>query len=88
MVKFDNKDRNRYYGLRIGDLVQIKMGLWANPKTQNAEVLDYGFMDNNRVRLRLESREETNWVAEWCTLITKIEDRKLAEVVISCQFKK
>jgi hypothetical protein len=75
MVKFDNKERHRYYGLRIGDLVQIKTGLQSNPKILNAEVIDYGFLDNNRVMLKLENGEETDWVAEWCTIVTKVEDK-------------
>jgi hypothetical protein len=78
MIKFDNKDRNRYYGLRVGDLVQIEAGLQSAPKILNAEVIDYGFMDNNRVVLKLERGEETDWVAEWCKIITKVEDRELA----------
>lgn len=75
MVKFDNKERHRYYGLRIGDLVQIKTGLQNAPKILNAEVINYGFMDNNRVMLRPESGTDFDWIAEWCTIITKVEDR-------------
>ncbi|NMC61422.1 MAG: hypothetical protein GYA51_18875 [Candidatus Methanofastidiosa archaeon] len=72
-TKFTNADRHRYYGLRIGDLVQIKVGVFSKPK--NAEVIDYGFLDNNRVILRLEDGTETDWVAEWCTIVEKVEDR-------------
>ena len=74
-MEFTNADRHRYYGLRIGDLVKIKMGMQNNPIMKNAEVISYGFMDNNRVILKLESGEETNWVAEWCIIVTKVEDR-------------
>lgn len=72
-TKFTNADRHRYYGLRIGDLVQIKAGVFSKP--MKAEVIDYGFMDNNRVILRLEDGSETDWVAEWCTITEKVEDR-------------
>ena len=75
MSKFDNKERNRYYGLRIGDIVSPK-GIdgkeWSKGK---AEVIEYGFMDNNAVYIRVEDGTETKWVAEWCEIITKVEDR-------------
>ena len=74
-TEFDNKERHRYYGLRVGDLVQIRTGMQNNPIMIDAEVIAYGFLDNNRVILKLESGEETSWVAEWCKIITKVEDR-------------
>jgi hypothetical protein len=74
MTNFENKERNRYYGLRIGDLVTINMGM-SGSKPLNAEVIEYGFFDNNRVYLKLEDGSEISWVAEWCTLITKVENR-------------
>jgi hypothetical protein len=72
-TKFTNADRHRYYGLRIGDLVQIKTGVFSKPK--NAEVIDYGLLDNNRVILKLDDGTETSWVAEWCEIVEKVEDR-------------
>lgn len=75
MEKFNNKNRNRYYGLRIGDLVQVKVGLQSDPIFLKAEVIEYGFLDNNRVYLRFEDGKETSWVAEQCEIFTKIEDR-------------
>lgn len=74
-TEFDNKDRHRYYGLRVGDLVQIRTGM-QNKTMLNAEVISYGFLDNNRVILRLEDGKETDWVAEWCTIVTRVEDRE------------
>jgi hypothetical protein len=76
--KFDNEQRTRYYGLRVGDLVTAN-GL-GNVREEGAEVTGYGAMDNNRVRLRLKSGTETDWVAEWCIVTTKVEDRHLAKV--------
>ena len=72
-MAFDNEERRRYYGLRKGDIVSPRYihGIVA-PK---AEVIDYG-MDNNRVRVKFENGEETEWVAEWCDIIEKVEDRK------------
>jgi len=79
MVKiFDNPERHRYYGLRKGDLVTIRTGMQNNPKIVNAEVIDYGVWDNNRVILKFEDGTETPWVAEWCTIVTKVEDKVLA----------
>jgi hypothetical protein len=71
--KFDNKERRRYYGLRVGDTVELLFS--HKPKNPRAEVIEYGFMDNNRVIVRLEDGVETDWVAEWCTIIEKVEDK-------------
>jgi hypothetical protein len=71
---FDNENRTRYYGLRKGDIVNLN-GMNGAPGYQNAEVIDYGVMDNNRVFVRRENGEETDWVAEWCKIVTKVEDR-------------
>lgn len=71
---WDNEERRRYYGLRIGDTVSIQFGY---PKEKHlAEVVDYGFMDNNRVYIKIEGSDEvTDWVAEWCEIVTKVEDK-------------
>jgi hypothetical protein len=69
MKPFDNIDRNRYYGLRIGDIISVEF-----PSMNSlAEVVDYGG-DNNRVYIKLEDGTITDWVAEYCTIITKVED--------------
>lgn len=71
---WDNEERHRYYGLRIGDTVSITMG-WPKKKYL-AEVVDYGHGDNNRVYIKIEGSEEvTDWVAEWCEIVTKVEDK-------------
>lgn len=72
---FDNENRNRYYGLRVGDIVHP---IYFNNAYDrgNAEVIAYTF-DNNRVRIKwLANGEETDWVAEHCEIVTKVEDRK------------
>ena len=71
---FDNENRTRYYGLRKGDIVKLK-GVNGNVFYQNAEVIDYGMMDNNRVIVKPMSGDETDWVAEYCEIIVKVEDR-------------
>lgn len=74
MEKFDNKDRTRYYGLRIGDLVKLNGVFGKEFKDGKAEVVDYG-SDNNRVQIKSEKGFITDWVAEWCDIVTKVEDR-------------
>ncbi len=69
---FDNENRNRYYGLRVGDTVELGFGK-DKPK---AEVIAYGFMDNNRVYVKLEDGSETDYVAEWCKILIKVEDKQ------------
>lgn len=65
--KFDNKNRNRYYGLRIGDIVEVKT---LSGTILKCKVIAYGFMDNNRVHLRkLWSRKVFSWTAEGCKII-------------------
>lgn len=70
---FDNAERRRYYGLRIGDIVSPK-GINGKPHTEDCEVIDYGFMDNNKVMLKSKDGKEFPWVAEWCKIVTKVED--------------
>ena len=69
MKPFDNINRNRYYGLRIGDTISVEVP----NKTIQTEVVDYGG-DNNRVQVKFEDGRITDWVAEYCTIITKVED--------------
>lgn len=71
---FDNVNRNRYYGLRIGDTVKLSASFSPIDNTI-AEVVEYGFMDNNRVYVQLEDGEKIKWTAEHCKIITKVEDK-------------
>lgn len=34
-----------------------------------------GHIGNNQVFIRAQDGTETYWVAEWCDIITKVEDR-------------
>lgn len=73
---FDNVNRNRYYGLRIGDTVKLDFyKVRKEDADVIAEVIEYGAMDNNRVYVRFEDGKETGCVAEWCTIIKKVEDK-------------
>lgn len=69
---FDNENRNRYYGKRIGDIVTCKA---FGTVIENCEVIEYGFMDNNKIYVRDPKGNEFDWVAEWCKVTTKVEDR-------------
>lgn len=72
---WDNEDRNRYYGLRVGDLVDCSSSFLKQFQGQG-EVVEYGMTDNNAVYVKVESREEpVRCVAEWLNLVTKVEDR-------------
>jgi hypothetical protein len=72
--EFDNENRNRYYGLRKGDIVFL--GFKSQSPRKLAEVVGYGFMDNNRVYVKTEDGEETDYVAEWCEILVKVEERQ------------
>lgn len=69
MNSFDNEKRTRYYGVRVGDIVNVK---FYNIK--NATVTKYMFMDNNAVYVKTEKGEERKVVAEYCEIIKKVED--------------
>lgn len=71
---FDNKDRKRYYGLRIGDEIEVMSlngTVWGN-----SEVLDYDPFDNNKVIIKSKNGNPIDWVAEWCKVIKRVEDKE------------
>ena len=68
-----NKNRSRYYGLRVGDIVQRDM--YGNDE-KKYKVIQYGFGDNNRIYLKAPTGEIIKEVAEWCTIISKVEEIK------------
>jgi hypothetical protein len=68
--QFDNSERLRYYGLRIGDIIKCD----AYGITE-AEVVNYGFFDNNSVIVKEKGKEPRKVVAEWCDIITRVENR-------------
>lgn len=73
-MMFENENRTRYYGLRKGDIVTART-LAKQVYYKGAEVVGYS-SDNNRVIInhpRLEN--PTWWVAEWCEITKKVEER-------------
>jgi hypothetical protein len=68
---FDNKNRTRHYGLRIGDLVKSDGQL--KQFTDTGEVVDFDGFDNNSVCIQVNGKR-IPCVAEWLTIVTKVED--------------
>lgn len=71
---FDNKDRNRFYGIRVGDIVQ---DIFV-PKIKG-EVIAYTG-DNNRVIILIEGDEaieerEYGAVASILKILKKVEEK-------------
>ena len=74
---FDNEDRSRYYGIRVGDIVENKYAI----EKQKFEVVEYGFMNNNSVIVRDSSGVDRRMIAEHLTVIKKTENRKAPNTI-------
>lgn len=69
----NNPERSRYYGLRIGDLVE-PAGIQKGSKS--GEVVGFAFLDNNRVEVVWDGASKASpEVAEWLKITKKLEDR-------------
>jgi hypothetical protein len=67
-----NENRARSYGLRIGDLVKYR----AFGTEFEGTVVELSPMDNNSAWILTGEHEEpVVVVAEWCSIIVKVEDR-------------
>jgi hypothetical protein len=72
---WDNENRKRYYGFRIGDIVDCSTSSLKQFHGE-AEIIAYGGSDNNAVYTKKTSHKESiRCVAEWLNLVTKVEDR-------------
>ncbi len=79
-----NENRNRYYGVRKGDLVKkinFHPGSPFHPDSHYDkvyEVVDYCPMDNNGIYIKELGVEENPYkeVAEWVSIHVKVEDRE------------
>lgn len=69
MEPFTNEKRNRYYGKRVGDIIKSKAY-----EIEEAEVVEYGWIDNNAIVI-FHNGKKQQVVAEWCDIVTKVEDR-------------
>jgi hypothetical protein len=75
---FKNEDRERHYGLRVGDIV---LTLLMGDMRKIAEVTRLTH-DNNGVMVIFLDGVENKEVAEWCRIITKVEDRQLNDTLL------
>lgn len=66
---FDNSNRVRYYGLRVGDIVRCKFY-----NITEATVVSYGVLDNNSVIIQVGNSKPIKVVAEWCEVIIRVQD--------------
>lgn len=87
----DNEDRHRCYGLRIGDIVRIysKDNFDFTTEVVGLEALAY----NNRVYVIWKDGTIRDYIAEYCDIVTKVEDRDKDSVhclglIINKAFKK
>lgn len=67
-----NQSRSRRYGKRIGDMVKITPFGQASCLS---EVVGYYPIDNNRLYIKGQDGIIIDWVAEWCEVETKVEER-------------
>ena len=72
MENYENKDRDRYYGIRCGDIVMVKYG--AN-RGFGATVIGLGQFNNNLIFTYCDIIGIYSLVAEWCYTVEKVEDR-------------
>lgn len=75
---FDNESRSRYYGIRVGDIVENKYAI----EKQMFEVVEYGFMNNNCVIVRDSSGADREMIAEHLTIIKRTEDREAPNTIV------
>lgn len=74
--RFTNKERNRYYGKRVGDIVSVLSPTSEDFKARKlVEVIRLGFTDNNCLYTAWENGPHKE-VAEWCELVIPVEKRK------------
>ena len=72
---WDNENRTRYYGKRVGDIVEYTCG-WPVRK-ERATVVGYAVGDNNRIFLQQGKEKAWASTAERCTVVERVEDRKI-----------
>lgn len=84
--KWDNEERRRYYGVRVGDLVSYTF-IGSVKKTITGEVTAYGFMDNNAVFVRWDhGGEPSKFCPEWLTITQRVEDRRGEYIYLGDRF--
>jgi hypothetical protein len=72
--KWDNEERRRYYGVRVGDRVCYEY-IGQVKKVITGTVAEYGFMDNNAVFVRWDhGGKPSKFCPEWLTIVQRVED--------------
>lgn len=84
--KWDNEERRRYYGVRVGDRVKYEY-LGSVKKTITGQVVMYGFMDNNAVFVQWDHGGEPSKICpEWLTITQRVEDRAAEYIYLGDRF--
>ncbi len=74
--RFTNKERNRHYGKRVGDIVSVLAPTGQDFDARRlVEVVSLGYGDNNSLYTAWEDGPHRE-VAEWCRLVIPVEKRK------------
>ena len=71
LPEFDNKNRKRYYGKRIGDVVKFEAPV--NRQTYYGVVSNYSPSDNNRLEVTLPDGKIQKLTAEICDVVFPVE---------------
>lgn len=69
---WDNENRTRYYGKRVGDIVEYTTGYRG--QKERATVVGYALGDNNRIFLSNGKGKPWESTAERCTVVERVED--------------
>lgn len=67
-----NENRSQRYGKRIGDTIAVS-SFGQTPYL--SEVVGYYPVDNNRLYIKGQDGTIIDWIAEWCDIQTKVEER-------------
>ena len=73
----------RHYGIMVGDRVRDRFNAEKQPGCESATVIFLYPTNNNRVKVRNDSGEEYDMVAEWCEVILNEKQKRekwMAEV--------
>lgn len=77
---FDNEERTRYYGVRVGDTV--------TQQTMTGIVKKYDVFDNNCVWVAVEGKESLQkFIPEWCVIIKRVDDVETAALIVEEQIE-
>lgn len=74
MENYENKDRHRCCGLRCGDVV-IAWSPYPDRCGVYGVIIGMDKFDNNRVFIKAPNHYTYWHIAEWCEIVTKVEDR-------------